>query len=299
MSNKFEKALANYKALLETENPSTLDKVKLEQALWFEYTESFAGKTPHKRYNWFASIFSEPAANYNYRARMHMYAFPKNAPPSKIVPAVLQQVDAGKLSLNSATMLITGVTKIATEHGATYERALEVALAHYHDSPKYTLDLDYDSLLSIENKFTPTTGLQFKKAVMHLAAEFAKSTRAIGQQDPYGESIQKSFLLNLSECVADYLSKISTNRREQSVFLSVQISHEEFEWACVTLGIDRKKIGDYGSDIRMDLVGKRYRQQIALVHPDRNPSEAAQKMFASIKEAKELLDKYNLIRTTK
>lgn len=297
-SNKFETLHTKYQALL-ARNPSSYDKMKLERELWEAYTATFSGRTPHLQRRWFHTQYGEPEANYNYRARIHPYAFPKVGPPSKVVPQMLEQVDAGKINMSAIARLVIGTSKVAIKYGVTYERALEVIMANFHDSPKYSLTMDYSNLFTIENKFTPTTGLQFKKTVMHLAADFAKSTRAIGTADPYGEQIQKAFFLNLSEVVTDYLGKIGQNRREQKVFSSVQISREEFDWACVTLSIDRKKVGDYGQDIRMDLVGKKYRQQIALVHPDRNPSEAAQKMFAAVKEAKELLDKYNIIRNTK
>lgn len=297
-SNKFEMLHTKYQALL-ARNPSSYEKMKAERELWDAFTETFSGKTPYLQRKWFHQQYGEPEASYNYRARIHPYAFPKAGPPSKMVQQMLDQADAGKINMSSVARIILGTTKVAVKYGVTYERALEVIMAHYHNSPKYALNMDYSNLFTVENKFTPTTGLQFKKAVMHLASDFAKSTRSIGAADPYGEQIQKAFFLNLSEVVSDYLERIGDNRREQKVFFSVQISREEFDWACVTLSIDRKKVGDYGQDIRMDLVGKRYRQQIALVHPDRNPSEAAQKMFASIKEAKELLDKYTLIRNTK
>jgi hypothetical protein len=188
--------------------------------------------------------------------------------------------------------------KKAIQYSTDVNAILIYILDNYTGSYSKAEKLDFSVFeVTPEPGVTLANGKRFKKALRQLTEEFVKSTGVIGgSSDVYGQSLVKDLETNLDLVIDEFLARLSKHRGDINKVEKLQVSREDFDWAADVLGVDRRKTGDYGEALQMQLVRKRFRTAAAEVHPDRNPSDDAKEVFLNLNRALEILDLYNSAR---
>jgi hypothetical protein len=185
---------------------------------------------------------------------------------------------------------------MAKTHNVSLSKVLDIILTHSNNKVEIATTLNYAVLLntinSVEPSKEPSNGRKFKQTIMGITRGFISSTTSIAASDPFGQRLITDFQTNIAIVVDEFLLKVRLHKGDLTRVITPVVTREEFDWAVAVLGIDRKKMGDYGEDLRLDLIKKRFRQQAAAVHPDRNPSAAAAHAFQELTEAMELINTY-------
>lgn len=269
---------------------SSMTQMELAEAeekayrLWLGISERKGGVPAYRRI-WLHEVFGGKSSHYDDRRAL--------LGTKGCGVELLALVDSGTFSLGEANLLRRDSIKNAKRIGISVEESFRYILERYFKKKERKKKTRTVSPKPRTVSDPDTSAHRFRLTVMEGAETFVKKVcQAHSVNGSVEERILQEFKMGMGNCISDLFDavRLGKNRARQERIAS--IPEDSVRLACEVLGLPYRE-GDPPTE---RMVRKRAASRAAALHPDRNPSKAAEGEYINVNEARQVLLEYLRVR---